>query len=193
MGTVTISGNTFNVYGDQTSATNYLSASLSKQAVSWAVATTTVQAQAMVMAARMLDRMTWQGVVNGGPLQWPRANVVDKYGVAVNASTIPNDIINGSYELAAQLVNDPSLQDQINNTFNIQSFSDGPTSVTYFGRQTAGRFPVVVQELIGPYLARMANPGGAIPTDTGGASAADDSTSASQFKNVDGYGLTRGT
>jgi hypothetical protein len=193
MSTVTIGANTFNVYGDQASATAYLSASLSKAATAWAAATTQTQASAMVMAARMLDRQTWQGTMNGGPLQWPRASVVDKYGTAVNAGTIPTDILNGSYELAAILLSDPALQDQINNTFNIHSFSTGPASVTYFGRQTAGRFPMVVQELVGPYMARMANQGGALGSDTSGASAADDSTSISQFNDVDTYGLSRGT
>ena len=193
MGTVTIGANTYNVYGDQTSATNYLAASLSKAANTWAAGTPTTQAQAMVMAARMLDRQTWQGAQNGGPLQWPRMNVVDKFGVAVNASTIPSDIINGSYELAALLLNDPALQDQVTATLNVQSLNDGTATVTYFGRQVAGRFPMVVQELVGPYLARGGNLGGALGTDTSGDSASDDSTSISQFIDIDRYNLTRGT
>lgn len=193
MGTVTINAIVYNVYGDQTSATNYLAASLSKAANTWATSNATQQAQAMVMAARMFDRQTWQGVQNGGPLQWPRSNVVDKFGVAVNPSTTPTDIINGSYELAALLLNDPALQDQVTATLNVQSLNDGTATVTYFGRQVAGRFPMVVQELVGPYLARGGNVGGAVATDTDGASAQDDSTNLSQFIDVDSYGLSRGT
>lgn len=193
MGTVTIGSNTYNVYGDQPSAIAYLAASLSKSAITWAAATSQQQAQAMVMTARLFDRQTWQGVQNGGPLQWPRSNVVDKFGNAVSPTVIPADILNGSYEMCALMLNDPALQDQINNTFNIHSFSTGPASVTYFGRQTAGRFPMSVQEYVGAYLARGGNPGGAIATDTSGASAQDDSTSISQFLDVDSYDLSRGT
>ena len=141
----------------------------------------------------MLDRQTWQGTQNGGVLQWPRSGVVDQYGNNVDPNSIPTDIINGSYELSAFLISDPALRDQITNAFNIASFSTGPAHVSYFARQPAGRFPMVVQELVGPYLSRAGNQGGAIPTDTSGDSASDDSTSISEFIDIDTYDITRGT
>ena len=198
MGTVTISNIAYTIYGDQTSAVNYLTASLAAAPTAFVAATATKQAAALVMASRMLDRQSWQGTPTGTPaidsvLQWPRNNVVDDLGNPVSNGSIPDPILKGCYELAAMLLYDPSLQDQLNASKNIASFNDGPASVSYFRPQIAGRFPMVVQELIAPYLARAANAGGMTGTDTSGDSAADDSTNISQFIDVDSYSLTRGT
>ncbi len=192
--TVTISSNTYNVYVDQATCAAYLAASLSVPAVGWSAAPSTQQAQAMVMAARMFDRQTWQGTqVPGSPLQWPRTNVVDKFGNAVPSSSIPQDIINGFCELAAQLFSDPALQDQLSSRWNIQSFNGGPATVTYFHPQQGDRFPMVVQELVGPYFANVIDQGGALGTDSTQATATDPNNGTnSQFTDLEQYSVTKG-
>ena len=191
--TVTIASNTYNVYVDQASCAAYLAASITVPALAWTAASSTLQAQSMVMASRMLDRQTWQGQQNGGPLQWPRTNVVDQFGNAVAPTTIPQDIINGFCELAAMLISDPALQDQLSSKWNIASFTSGPATVNYFHPQQGGRFPMVVQELVGPYLAATADEGGAYGTDTTQATATDPNNGTnSQFTDLEQYSVTKG-
>ena len=196
MPTVTIAGNTYAVYDTQANAVKYLAASLAPQAVAFIAASTTQQAQALVLATRFFDRQQWQGTPVTPPaidtqIAWPRTNVIDGNGNAVDSSTVPDPIIKGCFELAAILLARPGLQDQANADPQVASTSSGGTTVNLFRAERIGRFPKVVQELVGVYLASRTYQVGSVASGTDDTNSGD-STNVSSFDDVDRYSLIRG-
>lgn len=159
MGTVTISGKNFEVYGTSVGADDYHVASIGDAADAWTAATATEHDKAHVAATRMLDRQRWKGDPVGVPvvdvvLQWPRTGVTDRKGNEVSSASVPTAIITATYELAAMLLEDASAQDNATSGSNVSSVSAGPASVSFF-RPTlgvTGRFATRIQELVGEFL-----------------------------------------
>jgi hypothetical protein len=162
--TVTISGNTYSVYGLGNTdpvgdADEYFAARLG--ATSWTGATADEKAQALVTAVRFLDRgATWSGEqtdpTTPQPLQWPRDGALYR-GEAVTDGTTPERIVLGEFELALALLEDESVQDAAGTGSNVKLAKAGSAEVQFF-RPTAGetsetRFPTVVHELVGGYMA----------------------------------------
>lgn len=170
MGQVSISGVTYDIYGTHTGApvAGVLSAQQYFAAATHASAYTTAdgtnQKKALVTATRMLDRAPWQGQKTSPAqaLQWPRTGVVDKYGNEVDSAAVPADIIYGCYELALAILEDEVTQTQKNTGTNVRrqknidKVADLMQEVeTEYFRPTdllAGRFPTIVQELVGQYM-----------------------------------------
>lgn len=158
MGTVTIDGNPYDVYGDLAAANLYLLGRAAYRAL-WqeATAITAARETAMVQAKDLLDRQKWKGTTTLAypapqKIQWPRDNATDGEGTAVPNGTTPQQILDASYELAAILYADPDGLRQDTANVNIQSAQAGTAKVTFFGRQLVGRFPRDITELIGGYL-----------------------------------------
>lgn len=173
MGTVTINANVYQIYDTQADAVIYFTASLSANAIAFIAATPTTQAQSLVMAANMLNRQPWQGTITDPvtpqPLAWPRIGLTDNYGAAVPSATIPQTVINGSFELAAALLVNPTLQDSASTSTNVKQVNANPVSVQFFSPVAGGRFPVVVMELLGFWLGSMTpSVGGSVAFGTGG-------------------------
>lgn len=178
MGQVTIATVVFDIYGEHVSdaagppviqsAQNYFKGVTHGDA--FLAASSDAQAKALVAATRMLDRQLWEGTMTDAvtpqPLQWPRTGATDRYGVAIGSTVIPTDIIRGCYELAAAILADAAVQTQQNVGSNLQSetLKIGPIELgeTRFRPTTdeAPRFPVIVQEFVGPYLASGSAVGG---------------------------------
>src|SRR5690242_3602262 len=140
MGTVTIGAVNYDVYGDMTGATNYLNGSSSAAAAAWRALTPggDDQKRTLVDAARVFNRLGWEGAPTtpypgSQPLAHPRTGLTDRDGNAMSSSVIATDIINGSYELAAQIAADPGVADSSSAPGgNIKSMKAGPASVEFF-------------------------------------------------------------
>lgn len=158
MGSVVINAVTYTIYGTHTgaaSATEYLNASISQAAKAWAALEADDEKRTLVSATRVLDEQVWAGQKTNPAQaqQWPRTGVFRKDGTAVDSASVPQEIIDGSYELAAALAQDASLLNQSDGSSNISSLSTlGGTSLSFFRRQQTGRFPVAVQDLVGQFL-----------------------------------------
>jgi hypothetical protein len=151
MATVEIDGNDYDAYADQEEADLYLAASLS--ADSWRAAEDDVKGMALVTATRLLDRQSWVGEknVSNQTLAWPRKDT----GVeGVADAVIPQDIINGTIELASALIDGSEAQTAQTTAQTIQSLRAGSVSISYFrgAEGVALRFPLPVQEYLGKYL-----------------------------------------
>lgn len=163
MGTVVIGAVTFQVYGTLTGAGScdeYLSGSLSSAAVAWRalVSGSDDQKRTLVEAARILNTIAWQGTPTQAypsvqPLAWPRAGVVVG-GVAVSSASIPQDIINGSYELAAAIALNTDLAAQLaSGGDNVKSMKADGAAVDYWTPQQAGSLPGMAAVWLAAYFA----------------------------------------
>lgn len=151
MATVTLGSNTYTTYVSVDDADDYLAAAL--HAVVWASATATQKGQAIVTATRMLDRQIWQGekTSDAQALAWPRSGVTTRDGAAVDEDTIPQAVIDACCELAAGLLEDPGAQTSVTAGSNIKRVK-AEVEVEFFGPRAGGRFPQIIQELVGQYL-----------------------------------------
>jgi hypothetical protein len=163
MGTVTISGTTFEIYGLATDANDYFKAH--SDAASWTAASTTVKNQALVTAARSFDRQRWAGVatdlVTPQPLAWPRTGLTDREGQPVPSGAIPQDVLEGNWEWALAVVMDGAVAGETpgTNTKRVRTREKVDVieveSETELFKSTVGqtsRFPTAVMELIGLWL-----------------------------------------
>lgn len=141
-----------NSYISVSDATSYFNDSLSSD--SWSGLDPVVQAQSLITAARMIDRQTWQGIPTSGaaPMQWPRTGVVDRYGNLVNSASVPQQIKDAQCELALAIQADPSVQTVKNQDFNTKTLKAGSAEITYMRPIKGGKFPQIIQELIGQFL-----------------------------------------
>ena len=156
MPTIQLNSNLYDVYADVEDADLYLIAAI--HAANWQSATEDTKKQALVSATRLLDRQRWRGdkTDSSEPLAWPRTSTgID----GVEDDIVPADIVNGSIELALSLIDGSDVQ--ANSTplaQKLESIKAGSVALTYFrsaeGIVASGaRFPTVVQELVGRYLA----------------------------------------
>lgn len=137
-------------------------------AAEWDAADSTTKKQALITAARGLDRQAWTGAetVNGQALAFPRTGIT-RFGVAVADGT-PDDIALGEFELALSLLRSADTLDKRNTRTDIRAVGAGSAKVEFFkpapGEES--RFPVVVNEYIAGYL-EGANSTSGVPFDSG--------------------------
>jgi len=180
LGTVSISGKSFNIYGNLTddtvtdspqavSATTYFIGQLNTTA--WDAADSTTRSKALVTATQILDKQRWVGtptdVATPQPLAWPRTGVSDCEGTAVPSDEVPLGIVNAAYELAGAILTDATVQSQASGGSNTKRTKSrdkvgdletereteyfGPTNIP--GTKTGvGRFPTAVQEYVRCFL-----------------------------------------
>jgi len=163
--TVMISSQPYASYGDIASAQLYLQASMSSAAVAWLAADTPTKSRSIVSAVRWMDAQNWVGtptdLVTPQSLQWPRKDILDQYGTAVDEDTIPVQIAAAEFELAAWLILNPDIRDELQNP-TPASLTAGSVSIRYFRPlgtvfgakdvQTTTPFPQNVMDLIGLWL-----------------------------------------
>lgn len=158
-----------NTYIDLAGADAYFDDSL--KFASWDALTDDVKSKALVTATRMLDRQTWAGTKTdeSQDLQWPRSGVTDKYGNAIDSSTVPQQILEAQCELALSIALDPSVETNSSTSGNIKFLKAGEAEIGYFTPTRGGRFPTIIQELVGQFMgaaASAANSGGAYVSGT---------------------------
>lgn len=152
-------------------ATTYISQAFGPSYDNWLALIPDDQTKTLNTATRYLNRLPWQGepvTPNTPPnvLVWPRTGVMVD-GVPVDSATTPQDVLSGLYEMAVLIGSDPTIPSKIDQGSNIQAANaGGGTGVTFFSPTsarlgTATVLPVIVQALVGKYLALpTANEGG---------------------------------
>lgn len=150
--TLTIGSDTFDVYGPRTDADTYFNGKLNR--TSWTDAGGTEKDRALISSTRLLDQQNWLGtpvdVTTPQPVQWPRNDIVDRFG---KADTFPQDVIDAFFELAQAFLDDSALADTANQDDNTKRVKAGDVEAEFFTPTfNTARFPNQVQELLRPYL-----------------------------------------
>lgn len=156
--TVTIGSQPYTVFADLASANLYMEAAF--QGDTWRAAIDDNKKRALVTSTRVLDRQNWLGDkfdVNQEHA-FPRTNM-GITGLDDSLGVTPDEIVAGSIELALALMDGSEVQDNRTTAERVRSISAGSVSISNFRGvdsflgSIAPRFPLIVQELIGTYLA----------------------------------------
>jgi Putative DnaT-like ssDNA binding protein len=125
-------------------------------AASWVNAEVSVKESALVTATRTLDRQNWKGEkYQDAPTQvldFPRSGLTDSEGNPVDETAVPQEILDATCELGLALIEDNDLQDNANTGSNIKKLKAGSAEIEYIRGTRGTRFPVIINELIGPWL-----------------------------------------
>ncbi len=185
MGTVTISGTSFDIYGTLAAAVTYMKARVG--ATAWDAVGSTDRSKALVSGTRFLDRQNWQGQKTSGvqALEFPRTGLVDKDGNDVGSVAVPLLVEEANYEMALAILEDATIVENANSGTNTKRVKAGSAEVEFF-RQTDGtKLPTIIQELIGLFLE-----GSGTSSDTG--NLASGTGECSTFEDIDQWGRVRG-
>ena len=152
MGTVTISGNDFDIYGEAADADIYFLARVG--AGVWDTASVEDRAKAQVSATRWLDRQNWVGqrTVLAQALEFPRTGLVDKDGNDVGSVSVPVLVEEASYELALLVLTDASVQANATTGSNTRRVKAGSAEVEFFRPTDGTKLPTIAFEMIGLWL-----------------------------------------
>lgn len=152
------------VYGGLTACKAYLGPSSDAAAVAFTALDDNEKKKKLIDATRFLERQPWIGkrttpAVDNTTLKWPRTNVTiyeDGETITVDDQTVPVDVVNAAFEMAALLTIDPALPSKIDQSNNIASLGAGSAQISYFAPTsvqdgTATTLPVVIEQLIAKY------------------------------------------
>jgi len=148
-----------NTYVTRAEADLYMADSFGQSAL-WAALTNDQKDQALLTAFKLLDRQVWQGEATG-EADFPRTGLTDCAGLAVDDSTVPDDIESAQIELAFAITQNPGLVTSTSTDDNTKRLKAGSAEIEFFNRdgspsQVIGRFPANVMELIHCFLASYA-------------------------------------
>lgn len=153
MGTVTIGATTYEIYDTLANALAYLDVNLA--ATTWQNCDSDDKKKTLVMATRYFNRLKWKGDITDDvtpqPLAWPRDNT----GVEGHADgTTPQAILNGFWEMAAKIIEDPGMTNNRTTGSNVQRAKAGEAEVWFFRStlEDESKFPIDVLDWIKPYL-----------------------------------------
>jgi len=171
--TITIGANSYPVYSYTASlvadADAYFAAHI--QAALWSAKTTLEKQQLLVSSMRMIEREVWSGTaVPPGLTQFPRTGIT-KCGVAV-PDGVPDDIVTGLLEYSLVLLTGGAAELNKSTTApNIRSVAAGSANVSFFYPAAGSglRWPLVVNDLLGCYLASAGGTGSGGAGGAGGA------------------------
>ena len=158
MGTVTIpviGGTSFNVYGTQSAAGVYFTGS--PNAAAWAALSADEQARLMVQAARLFDRLVWDGTktATDQALAWPRTGLLDRSGNPLATDAVPTIVEEAAYELALILNTSTDALNNPTTGSNVKRLKAGSVEIENFRPTdtTSTRLPQIVHEMVGMWLA----------------------------------------
>lgn len=177
MATVTIDTVDYDVYITVEEADEYLAGQIS--ATAWRALTgQDDKARAIISATRLIDRQLWQGEKTD-PDQvhaFPRTGLTyPDSGDAVDSASVPQEVLDATAELASALIDGSAVQDSLTPLgSNVQSLKAGSVSISYFRAELLDRFPVIIQELLGFWLAGAVGLALSISHDTDRESAFED-------------------
>lgn len=187
MGTVLISGTTYNVHGTSDGLKAYMAAHINS--TDYDAASSTNRKKSHVSATRWLDRANWQGqktdLVTPQPLEFPRTGLTGKDGNDVDSVSTPTEVENATYELVLYLLEDSAATQSLDQGSNVKRVKAGSAEAEFF-KGTDGkypRFPTEAHELIRYFLE------GASGLTAPHAPGID---VESHFDDCDGYGLGQG-
>ena len=145
-----------NTYINEADADTYFTYAL--HSAEWDAATTATKEKALVTATRMIDRQAWQGSRYADPqdLAFPRTDLVDLDGEEVDEITVPTAVLNATCELGMAMIASAAVQTVADTAEAWKRVEAGPVKAERFDNQQAGaasRFPTIIDELIGHWLA----------------------------------------
>lgn len=146
MGTVTISGQTVTIYGDETGSRNYWKTMLDGDA--WE--SSSDRKQALVTATRWMDAIGLTDPDTG-----------DTIAPTTDDSGIDTAVIEACYELANALISDSSIRDGFttggNNNKRLKA---GSAEIEFFRPIDGGAFPPQVLRLLSDYIGSYSSSNG---------------------------------
>lgn len=154
--TITIGTTDYTVYSLTSDAVqdadDYLAAKIGS---TWSTASTLQKQQALISAARMMDRVVpWSGTKTSAAqaLEWPRDDAINGCtGESVTDGTIPDEIAEAEFELANQLFLDSTLADGTGTGSNVKRVKAGSAEVEFFtptiDSEYNTRLPVAANDL----------------------------------------------
>lgn len=157
MATVTIGATDYDVYIDVEYADEYLAGQIN--ATAWrALTDEDDKKRAIISSTRLLDRQRWKGEKTDSYQvhAFPRTGLVyPGSGDAVPSNVVPQEVLDATAELSSALVDGSDVQSNTDpNTSNVQSLKAGSVSISYFRNESfMQRFPTIIQELLGFWLA----------------------------------------
>lgn len=136
------------------SANDYLAARLGAEA--WATAAEDTREKALVTASRYFDILPWKGKksVASQPLAWPRTGVTLSDSTPVDSTYYPLPVTTASYELAFQLLLNPTLLTDVSQggQGNIKRVKAGTAEVEFFKSTPLTVLPITIQLGLREYL-----------------------------------------
>ena len=187
MPTITVGTNS---YVTQVEADTYLDSSIN--GAEWATQTVDNRCRLLITAFRILEVQRWEGerTVETQPAQFPRTNLICN-GETVDSATVPQRVKDAQIELANAILvnNDLATSPTGTTTAGIKRAEAGSAAVEFFRNNPnerilgSQRFPPIVQQLIGCFLAGTPVTAAALATGTDGQSQYD----ADRF-NLNRYG-----
>lgn len=156
MPTVTIGGETYDVYADVATADTYLEASVGAAADAWRDADDVAKSRALVSGTRAIDAQSWKGekTDEAQALDFPRTGLTYPDGSEVPSDEVPNEIVVASIELAAMLNNGEEIDPQTARLATARRLKAGSVEIENF-RQfgVLGVYPTSIMRLVGYWLA----------------------------------------
>lgn len=156
MGTVLISGTSYDVYGTSAGLKSYMAANVNS--AGYDDASSSGRKKAHISATRWLDRANWQGNRTDPDtpqaLEFPRTGLSNKDGESVASDAVPTAVDEACYELVIYLLDDESITQNLSSGSNVKKVKAGSAEVEFF-RGTDGiypEFPTEVHNLIGWFL-----------------------------------------
>lgn len=175
---IVLSGNNYDVYALRADADVYFGGKLDRG--SWTAASGTEKDRALISATRLFDLESWEGIptdlVTPQPIAWPRTGVTDKNQQPVADTDFPEDLLNGFFELAQAVIDDPAIADTTSTSGNIKTVTADVVSVRFFRPTTGTRFPASVNDYITPFLDLRAGATGGFSFGTDQCSSFDEET-----------------
>lgn len=169
MATVSIGGNDYDVYAVVATADIFLAADFARD-VAWTALTADQKAQALVTSTRRLDRLKWLGTISDPgvqPLEFPRDGLVDCDGTALADATTPQDFIDASILLAADIAAKPSLGSDTGTDSNLKRVRADKVEVEFFRAQGGALMSKQLMELVSCFLSGASLEGFAVAFGTG--------------------------
>ncbi len=170
MANLTLSGNTYAIYGSDVvsdpgtpdptpcpSADVYLAA---KAGSVWSVGDADERKRCLISAQRDLDAIPWAGTktVSAQALAWPRAGVTRADGTAVDSTVYPIEIVQAEYELAYVYLTTPKALDQSRGgAGNVKRLKAGSAEIEYFRPTDPSLLPARVLSLVSQFLGAAAS------------------------------------
>lgn len=149
VGSISVRGNDYPVYGSQDRATEYFAPHISGEV--FLDAEFSLQQNALITARRLLDQQSYLGAKadSNQTTAFPRGS----------DTTVPVDIETAQYEIALVLIEDPEFFNQDTTGSNEKRLKAGPVEIEFFSRttgsgglSTAAIFPPQINRLLRPYL-----------------------------------------
>lgn len=133
-----------NSYVTQAAAVTYFADMLGPVADAFTAATSANRDKALVTATRRIDMLAFAGekTVEAQTLEFPRDGAV----------TLPDAIVEATYELAGAYLHKPSLIAAEDTGSNIKRAKAGSAEVEYFTPMAGNRFPIAAWRLLAPFL-----------------------------------------